>query len=82
MQLNIETFSEGFGSRCMKITGLTEEELHELDHMDYRDMKKKIIAMLDERNDRLGTQWSCGYGLYTAWIRNGALFVEIGNSCD
>ena len=82
MPLNVETFSEGFGSKCMKITGFTAQELDELEHMDYRDMKKKIVEMLDERNGKLGTRWVCGYGLYTAWIRNQALFVEIGSSCD
>lgn len=82
MPLKIETFREGYGSRCMKVTGFTEEELYELEHIDYRDMKKKIVEILDERNSGTGTVWSCGYGLYTAWIRDGALYVEIGTSCD
>ena len=38
MPLKIETHQEDSRSRVMKITGLTEPELSELNSMDYREM--------------------------------------------
>lgn len=82
MKLTIETFREGLGVRCLKLTGFTPEELSELNSMDYREMKEKILEIADDRNDGIGTCWARGYGVYNAWIRDNAVYVEVGNSCD
>ena len=66
----------------MKITGLTERELDELNSMDYREMISTMVRILDSRNNKQGTCWAQGYGIYQMWIRNGAVFLEVGVSCD
>ena len=66
----------------MKVSGFTEKELSELNSMDYREMKETVLTMLDFRNNGKGTCWHNGYGVYQMWIRDGAVYVEIGNSCD
>ena len=82
MPLKIETHQEDNRSRVMKITGLTEKELDELNSMDYREMISKMVEILDSRNDKQGTCWAQGYGIYQMWIRNGSVFMEVGVSCD
>lgn len=80
--LKVETHYRNTGTDTKKITGFTEAELSELNSMDYREMKHKVLEMLDYRNDGLGNRWKCGYGVYDMWIMNGAVYVEIGNTCD
>lgn len=82
MPLKIETYQEDSRSRIMKITGLTEPELSELNSMDYREMIEKMVEILDARNGNRGTCWANGYGIYQMWIRDGAVFMEVGASCD
>lgn len=82
MALNITTAQEDNRSRVMKITGLTEDELYELNEMDYREMIKKMVKILDERNGKIGTCWANGYGIFQMWIRGGAVYMEVGASCD
>ena len=81
-ELTISKEYERAATRVMKVTGFTERELSELNSMDYREMKEKILEMLDDLNYGVGTCWHNGYGVYNAWIREGAVFIEIGNSCD
>lgn len=78
MAIKIETFRSGLGVDCMKLTGFSESELSELNSMDYRDMKATIVAVLDNRNNGLGSEWVEKRDLFNAWIREGAVFVEIG----
>ena len=80
--LRIETHFNSYSTRTVRITGFTEEELSELNSMDYREMKETVLDMLDDRNCGQGTVWHNGYGVYGMWIRDGAVFVEIGTSCD
>ena len=80
--LKIETHCRNIGTQTMKVTGFTEPELSELNSMDYREMKDKVLDILDSRNGNTGTCWHNGYGVYSMWINNGAVFVEIGNTCD
>lgn len=80
--LKIETHYRNTGTDTMKVTGFTEEELSELNSMDYREMQEKVLEMLDTRNGNLGDCWKNGYGVYGMWIMNGAVYVEIGNTCD
>jgi hypothetical protein len=80
--LKVEPVVENIGTRVMKITGWTDNELSELNSMEYREMIDKILEILDVRNLNMGTCWHNGYGVYTAWISGSTVFVEIGNSCD
>lgn len=83
--LKISTFYEGVATRTMKLDGLSVEELNELASMDYREMKEKIIEILNARNMGTGTRWACGYGLYSAFYNHAhpmSIFVEIGKNCD
>ena len=61
--------------KVRKITGYTEKELSELNSMDYRDMKAKIMESLVSR--RL-----IPYGTFilSAWVTDGAVFIETGVS--
>lgn len=83
--LEVSQFYEGVSARIMKIDGLSAEELDELNSMDYREMKEKILEMLDARNMGIGTVWACGYGVYSVFMNQQhpmSLFVEIGRGCD
>ena len=82
MALTIETAYKNTDTDTMKITGFTEQELSELNSMSYRDMIDTVLGILDNRNGCIGSCWKCGYGVLQMWISNGAVFVEIGNSCD
>lgn len=66
----------------MKITGFSDGELSELKSMEHMESKMKILDMLDNRNDGLGTQWMCGYGVFGHWFDNEAAYVNIGKDCD
>ena len=74
MSLKIEQIKRGSLS-VRKITGYTEKELSELNSMDYRDMKAKIMESLVSR--RL-----IPYGTFilSAWVTDGAVFIETGVS--
>lgn len=80
--LGIETFREGLGVRCLKLTGFSEEEIQELAHCDYRDLKKRVVEIANERNNNIGTCWERGYGVYNAWTHGNEVFIEVGVSCD
>ena len=80
--LKIEDFREGLGVKCLKLTGFSTEEIDELTHCDYRDLKKRVVEIANERNNGIGTCWECGYGVYNAWTRGNEVFIEVGNSCD
>ena len=75
--LNVELYRVGIGVTVIKMTGLTEKELSELNSMDYRDMKEKIVEMLNYRTES-GSIWTATNRLYNAYIRDGAVFCEIG----
>lgn len=83
--LKVSTFRNGIGVKVMKVEGFTDEEFYDLTHMDYRDMKKEVLRLLDERNGKLGTNWYRGYGVFSMFTNTGypgCIFVEMGNSCD
>ena len=80
--LTVTEIYRGHATRTMKIEGFSEKEISELNSMDYREMKDAILDALSFRNDGLGNIWFCGYGVYMVWLRDGAAFAEIGNSCD
>lgn len=81
-QLKIKEGNALCGTRTMEVHGFTESELSELNSMDYNEMKETVLNTLDEYCDGIGTRWHNGYGVYNMWIKDGAVFVEIGKSCD
>lgn len=80
--LTIEEWRKGMGTTTMKVDGFSDQELSDLNAMDYRDMKEVVLDELDSRNNGLGSQWFRGYGVYQVWVREKSVYVEIGNSCD
>lgn len=80
--LDVSEYRVNLATKVMKVTGFTAKELDELNSMDYREMKDTVLCTLDDRNNGLGNVWHCGYGVYTLWIKNDSVFVEIGRSCD
>lgn len=82
MPLKVENDYHLVGSTIMKVTGFDDRELSELNSMDYREMIETVLNALDERNNGLGSCWQNGYGVYTMWITDKSVMVEIGNSCD
>ena len=82
MPLTIETYRKGFGVDTLKLTGFTEDEMYELQHCDYREIKEIVIDIANKRNDGIGYQWARGYGIYNAWTTSEAVYIEVGQSCD
>ena len=70
------------GMDTMKITGFGEGELSELKSMEHYEAKDKLLEMLDDRNNGLGTCWMCGYGTFGLWFDNEAAYLNVGTSCD
>ena len=66
----------------MKITGFSDGELSELKSMEHYESKDALLAMLDSRNSGLGTQLTCGNGVYGLWYDNDAAYLNVGRSCD
>ena len=81
-KLNVELHYKNNSTDIMRVIGFTEQELSELNSMTYHEMKETVLDALDKRNSGLGSQWKCGFGVFQMWISNGAVYVEIGNSCD
>lgn len=83
MKLIIEKMDSGRrGLDTMKVTGFRDGELNELKSMEHHEAEEKLLTMLDDRNDKIGTCWGCGYGVYGVWFDNEAAYVNIGNTCD
>lgn len=78
----VSDFQKNGGVVVKKIAGLTDGELTELKSMPNIDAEGKLMQMLDDRNDNLGTRWQCGYGVYAVWFDNEFAYVSIGTSCD
>ena len=83
MKLIIEKMDSGQrGLDTMKVTGFRDGELNELKSMEHHEAEEKLLTMLDDRNDKTGTCWGCGNGVYGIWFDNEAAYVNIGNTCD
>ena len=72
----------GNGMDTMRISGFADGELEELKAMEHSEAKQKLLTMLDERNNGLGTQWLCGNGVYGLWFDNEFAYLNVGRSCD
>lgn len=82
-RLTIESVPYGGVGICtMRVSGFNDGELNELKSMEHREAVDKLIEMLDSRNNREGTAWACGYGIYGVWFDNEYAYVNIGSSCD
>ena len=66
----------------VKVTGFTDGELSELKSMEHYEARDALLDMLNTRNNGIGTQWVCGYGVYGMWWDNEAAYINIGRSCD
>jgi len=83
MALTINTIPSGRrGMETKKITGFRDGELSELKSMEHGEAKQKLLDMLDYRNEKTGTAWMCGPGVYGLWFDNEAAYLNIGSSCD
>ena len=77
-ELTISKEYERAATRVMKVTGFTERELSELNSMDYREMMETVIAAIEIRNGDGAIGLYEGAYILTAWINDGAVFLEIG----
>lgn len=66
----------------IEITGFMPGKLNELKSMEHRESLEKIVEMLNDRNENVGTCYACGYGIYEHWFDNEAAYINIGNTCD
>lgn len=80
--LQVTESRRNVGTRVMKVEGFSQKELSELNSMEYREMKDAVLTALDNRNGGIGSVWSAGYGVYTVWIMNNCVFLEVGTNCD
>ena len=84
-QLKVETYqslSLGHGMRTMRISDFEEGELNELKSMEHEEAGDKLLDMLDDRNNELGTIWWRAYGVFAWWFDDEYAYVNIGSSCD
>ena len=77
-----ETLSLGHGMRTMRVSGFEEGELEKLKSMEHKEAGTKLLDMLDERNDEIGTTWWRAYGVFAWWFDNEYAYLNIGSSCD
>ena len=87
--LNIKLDRAGISTDLWTVEGLTQQELDELNSMEYREMKNKILDIIDsrphnQRNKDLGTAWHCRNGVYNVYTKDDIVYLEIGKSwsCD
>lgn len=82
--LQVEVFNPGFGVKDMKVTGFSEDELEVLHKNRGEALTDLVLKLLDEHNDRLGTRWFRGYGVYGVRFQLShpdVVIVTIGTSC-
>ena len=82
-KLTVEKWGSPIGGKqTMRISGFADGELNELKSMDHHDATEKLLDMLDHRNQGLGTQWMCGYGVWGVWYDDEFAYANISTSCD
>lgn len=80
--LEVRKIQSMSGMDTMRIGGFGDGELSELKSMEHYESKDKLIALLDLRNQGLGTTWACGNGIYGLWYDNEFAYMNIGSNCD
>jgi hypothetical protein len=78
----MDSLATGKGMKAVQISGFSDGELNELKSMEHMEAKEKLLDMLDDRNDGIGTQWMCGDGVFGLWFDNEAAYLNVGTSCD
>lgn len=81
-RLTVDTIPCTGSMETKKITGFNDGELNELKSMEHFEAKEKLLEMLDDRNNGVGTCWACGPGVYGLWFDNEAAYLNVGRSCD
>ena len=77
----------GFGhaTSIMRVSGFSVEEMKELSKLPVMKMEERVLEMINQRNNGIGTCWHNGNGVYRVYISQmcpDSVFVEIGKSCD
>lgn len=80
--LDVRKIQSMAGMDTMRIGGFGDGELSELKSMEHHESKEKLLALLDLRNQGLGTTWVCGNGIYGVWYDNEYAYMNVGSSCD
>ena len=78
----VDSLASGRGMKAMRIGGFGDGELSELKSMEHFEAKEKLLNMLDDRNNGIGTQWMCGYGVFGMWFDNEFAYINVGTGCD
>lgn len=73
----IERNPFGIGDNIFKVEGLSEEELYDLKNMSHENAILKLLDMLDERNDELGTKWWRSNNVWSCWFDNEFAYVKL-----
>ena len=72
-QLQIEDVKGTTSTAVKKISGFTDEEIYDIEHMDYRDMKKAVIDAINKCNNGIGKDWR----VLSMWTRGKLVYAEI-----
>ena len=80
--LIIEKNPFGMGDNIRKITGLTDEQLRELKSLENKKAMHKLLDIIDEHNDGLGTQWWRSDIVSSLWFDNEFAYVKLFDPCD
>lgn len=75
--LTVEQNPFGIGEQFFIIKGLTEEELHDLKTLSNHDALSKLLDILDERNDDLGTIWWRSSIVCCCWFDNEFAYIKL-----
>ena len=88
-KFSIEVDRNTFIFDYWKVTGFSDEEMHELLTLDeekgYYAMRDRLVEIIDAHNPGHGTAWGAGYGIYDVKFHKdypNSVFVETGSSCD
>lgn len=80
--LEIERNPFGMGNDIFKIAGFSDEEFIELKSMKHKEAKNKLLDLLDERNNDLGTIWWRSCVVCDCWFDNEFAYVKLADPCD
>ena len=81
-KLTLQAMPCTMGMDTLRITGFEDGELSELKSMEHGESGRKLLDMLDVRNDGAGTMYMCGYGVYGHWFDDDSAYINVGRSCD
>ena len=76
-KLEIDIIEQHSNTETARIGGLSSDELFELKNMDHKQAGTKLLDILDERNDGIGTTWRRSCGVVSWWFDNEYAYVNI-----